>query len=103
MPASETVDFERDFAGLVRELRSVPAEAPAELRERVRALGEPEPRRAFRWPRLSRRVVLVLVPACIVAVVAAAIVRGLVVSSEGQHRETLVQRSAGAHGNGAAP
>src|ERR671935_265765 len=32
MPASETVDFEREFAELVRELRAVPSEAAHELR-----------------------------------------------------------------------
>jgi hypothetical protein len=80
MPASETVDFEREFEELVRELRALPAEASPELRERVRALGEPAPRRLF--PQLTwRRVTLVLVPVCLVAVVAAAAIRGLVSSS----------------------
>jgi hypothetical protein len=41
MPASETVDFDREFEELVRELRALPAEAPVSVRERVRALGEP--------------------------------------------------------------
>jgi Domain of unknown function (DUF4349) len=81
MPASETVDFEREFAELVRELRAVPSEAPPELRERVRALGEPAPRRAFTRPRLSRRAVLMLAPACAVALATAAVVYGLVSSS----------------------
>jgi Domain of unknown function (DUF4349) len=85
MPATETIDFEREFADLVRELRAVPSDAPRELRERVRALGEPEPRRAFRFPRITRRTVFVLVPACVLAVVAAAVVRGLVASSGSQH------------------
>ncbi len=67
-------------ADLRRELRSLPLDAPASLRERVRALGEPQPRRAF--PRVTRRAVLVLVPACIVALVGAAVIRGIVVSSE---------------------
>jgi hypothetical protein len=86
MPATETVDFEREFADLVRELRAVPSDAPSELYERVRGLGEPEPRRAFRLPRPTRRAVFVLVPACVLAVVAAAVVRGLVVSSQSPHR-----------------
>ncbi len=89
MPASETVDFEREFAELVRELRSVPSEAPAELRERVRGLGEPELRRALRFPRVSRRMVLVLAPACVLAVVAAALVHGIVASSSSQQRGTF--------------
>src|SRR5690348_13714354 len=77
MPASETVDFEREFEELVRQLRAVPADAPASVRERVRALGEPEPRRVF--PQLTwRRAVVVLVPACLVAVVAAAAIDGIV-------------------------
>lgn len=80
MPATETIDFEREFAELVRELRALPSEAPPQLRERVRALGEPEPRRAFRFPRVSRRAVLVLAPACVLAVVAAAVVRGVTTS-----------------------
>src|SRR5436309_8503156 len=80
MLASETVDFEREFEELVRELRALPTDAPATVRERVRALGEPEPRRVFRqltW----RRAVVVLVPACVVAVVAAAAISGIVSSS----------------------
>src|SRR5437588_12809426 len=91
MPATTTVDFEREFAEIVRALRAVPSEAPAELRERVRALGEPERRRAFRFPRVSRRAALVLVPACVLAVLAASAVRGLVVSSTSTsgHRETF--------------
>jgi hypothetical protein len=88
MPATETVDFEREFAELARDLRAVPSDAPVHLYERVRALGEPEPRRAFRLPRPTRRSVFVLVPACVVAVVAAAVVRGLVVSSQSPHRES---------------
>src|SRR5919201_1684276 len=81
MPASETVDFEREFAELVRELRAVPSEAPQELRERVRALDEPAPRREFKWPRVTRRSLLVLAPVCVVAVATAAVVYGLVSSS----------------------
>jgi len=81
MPASETVDFEREFEELVRELRALPAVAPATVRERVRALGEPAPRRVL--PQLTwRRAVVVLVPACLVAVVAAAAIRGIVSSSQ---------------------
>src|SRR5918995_1139602 len=40
MPATET-DFEREFEELVRELRALPTAAPEQVRERVRALGEP--------------------------------------------------------------
>ena len=89
MPASETVDFEREFAELVRELRAVPSEAPQELRERVRALGEPQPARVMRLPRVTRRVVLVLASGCLVAVAGAAVAYGLVASSgrPAQHPE----------------
>src|SRR5438105_10047230 len=86
MPATEAVDFEREFAELVRELRGVPTEVPDKLRDRVRALGEPESRRPLRFPRLTRRTVLVLVSACITAVVATAVVRGVVVSSNSHHK-----------------
>ena len=80
MPPTDTLDFEREFEEIVRRLRELPAEAPASVRERVRALGEPQPRRVF--PQLTwRRAVLVLVPACLVAVVAAAAIDGIVSSS----------------------
>src|SRR5439155_14166714 len=93
MPASETVDFEREFKELVRELRALPSEAPAEVRERVRELGEPKPRRVL--PQLTwRRAVVVLVPACLVAVVAAAAVHGVVSSSSKQTAGSIV-RGAG--------
>jgi len=85
MPPSETVDFEREFEAIVRELRGVPSDAPAALRDRVRALGEPEPRR-FRFPQLTwRGAGVVLVPACLLAVVAAAAIHGLLASSPSQH------------------
>jgi Domain of unknown function (DUF4349) len=90
MPASETVDFEREFEELVRELRALPADAPASVRERVRALGEPEPRRVF--PQLTwRRAVVVLVPACVLAVVAAAAVHGLLSSSSSKQAGTFAK------------
>ncbi len=76
-------------ADLVRELRALPLDAPQSLRERVRALGEPEAARAVRLPRVSRRTVLVLAPACLLAVLAAAVVRGVVVSSTG-HEHNVV-------------
>jgi uncharacterized protein DUF4349 len=100
MPATETFDFEREFAEIVRELRAVPSEAPQELRERVRELGEPESRRAFQFPRVTRRAVLILVPACVLALVAAAVVRGLVVSAHTPQRESLAVQhgSSGAVG-----
>jgi hypothetical protein len=86
MPPSETVEFEREFEAIVRELRAVPSEPPPALRNRVRALGEPEPRR-FRFPQLTwRGAGLVLVPACLLAVVAAAAIHGLLSSSKSSSR-----------------
>ena len=90
MPASETVDFEREFEELVRELRELPSEAPPAVRERVRALGEPAPRRIV-FPQLTwRRATVVLVPACAVALVAAAAVHGLL-SSTSSSKEAVKQ------------
>jgi uncharacterized protein DUF4349 len=81
MPPSEALDFEREFEAIVRELRALPSDAPTALRYRVRALGEPEPRR-FRFPQLTwRRAMLVLVPASVAAVLLAAAVHGLTSSS----------------------
>jgi uncharacterized coiled-coil protein SlyX len=80
MPASEmTTDFEREYPDLVRELRLLPTAAPDELRGRVRALGEPQakPRRSIS----RRRAVLVIAPACALALIAAAVVHGIVSSS----------------------
>jgi Domain of unknown function (DUF4349) len=78
MSASETYDFPRE---LVQELRALPTGASASLRERVRALGEPQPRR-LRFPWLSsRRALFVLAPACVLAVLAAAVVHGVLSSS----------------------
>src|SRR5919201_3120606 len=102
MPASDTVDFEREFEELVHELRALPADAPSGLRERVRALGEPEPRRVF--PQLTwRRAVVVLVPACLVAVVAAAAIRGIVSSSSpSRSAAEFAKTSSGQPGSGGA-
>jgi hypothetical protein len=83
----------------VRQLHSLPVETPASVRERVRALGEPEPRRVF--PQLTwRRAVVVLVPACLVAVVAAAAIRGIVSSSSPQQQSAV--RALPAHGSSGA-
>jgi hypothetical protein len=65
-----------EFPELARELRALPTAAPAAVRERVRALGEPAPRREL--PRLPwRRSLLVLAPACVLAVLSAAVVHGV--------------------------
>jgi hypothetical protein len=82
MPATE-IDFEREFADLVAELRSIPADAPESLRAGVRALGEPEAPPTLR-DRLAtvrwRRGFLLAVPACAAILLSVAGVRGLVSS-----------------------
>jgi Domain of unknown function (DUF4349) len=94
MPATDT-DFEREFADLVAELRSVPADAPDSLRARVRALGEPEAPPTLR-DRLAtirwRRAVLVAAPVCAALLVSVAVVRG-VLSSGSEQRATLTRES----------
>ena len=87
MHATETVDFEHEFAELVRELRALPTAAPATVRARVHALGEPTPARGL--PRIPwRRSLLVLAPACVLALVSAAVVHG-VLSTSRPHREVF--------------
>jgi Domain of unknown function (DUF4349) len=90
MPATDTSDFEREFEELVRDLRALPTATPRHVRERVRALGEPDrsPRLGQRLPRVPwRRSLLVLAPACVLALVAAAVVHGVL--SSGPSRETF--------------
>jgi Domain of unknown function (DUF4349) len=96
MPATETADFEREFEELVRDLRALPTAAPASVREQVRALGEPG-QRPTAWDRVRtiplRRSLLVLAPACVLGLVVAAVVHGVV--SSGGHRETLTSVQSG--------
>src|SRR5918992_381980 len=80
MPATDTIDFEREFEELVRELRALPTAAPDAVRQDVRALGEPVPSASwsdrlvtFPW----RRSLLVLAPACVLVLVTAAVVHGV--------------------------
>jgi Domain of unknown function (DUF4349) len=92
MPATETIDFEREFEELVRELRALPTAAPDRVREHVRALGEPASRGSV--PTLPwRRAALVLAPACVLAVLSAAAVYGVLNSSNSRAREVTVGRS----------
>lgn len=91
-------------ADLSRELRALPTGAPAALRERVRALGEPEPRRVL--PTIPwRRATVVLVPACLAVVLAAAVVHGLLVSRGGRRSSTgsftTARAAANSHGQAA--
>src|SRR5919109_4675971 len=97
MPATD-IDFEREFAELVAQLRDVPASAPDSLRARVRGWGEPQaPPRL--WDRLAtvrwRRAVLVAAPACVAALLSVAVVRGLL-SSGGSRPEAATATSASA-------
>jgi hypothetical protein len=91
MPATD-VDFEREFEELVRDLRALPAAAPAGVRERVRALGEPARPRTLHDLLLtlsSRRSLLVLAPVCVLALVSAAVIHG-VVNSGGNSTQTAL-------------
>ena len=96
MPATETADFEREFEELVRDLRALPTAAPASVREQVRALGEPGQRPTV-WDRVRtirlRRSLLVLAPACVLGLLVAAVVHGVV--NSGVHRETLTSVQSG--------
>jgi uncharacterized protein DUF4349 len=79
MPATDRINFEREFEELVRELRALPTAAPDHLRERVRSLGEPAQPASF-WNRVIpwRRSLLVLAPVCVLGLVTAAVIHGLV-------------------------
>jgi hypothetical protein len=83
MRATDTIDFEREFEELVRELRALPTAAPEDVRHRVRALGEPAPRRQL--PTVPwRRSLLVLAPVCALGLVLAAVVHGVLNSAPKQ-------------------
>src|SRR6266536_2329797 len=110
MPATDTVDFEREFEELVRELRSLPADAPEGVRERVRSLGEPTGHGAARERLLAlpwRRSLLVLAPACVLGLVAAALVHGVVNSDRPAKQlaqaRTHRQAAAGDAGSSTVP
>jgi hypothetical protein len=83
------------YEGLANELRAAKPKAPPELRERVAAL-EPVIRKRWGFPRISaRRVSLVLVPACLVAAVGAAVIHGVVTSGgrAGHHLSAVVLKN----------
>ena len=99
MPATD-VDFEREFEELVRDLRALPTAAPEQVREHVRLLGEPARARTLRdvLPALSlRRSLLVLAPVCVLGLVSAALIHGLV-NSGGSQNQALVQQTSGSGG-----
>src|SRR5256885_10058897 len=103
MTAADTIDFEREVADVVRELRALPSASPAAVRERVRALGEPVARRSLRLPPW-RRSLLVLAPVCVIGLVVAALVHGVINSAP--KRQTLSLSGGVNHGaaaGGAAP
>jgi len=104
MPAID-VDFEREFEELVRDLRALPTAAPQQVREHVRALGEPAHPRTLHDLLLLlswRRSLLVLAPVCVLGLVSAAVIHGVVHSggsakqtaSAGQKLDAQVQRGA---------
>ncbi len=90
MPPTDTIDFEREFQELVRDLRALPTAAPEQLRERVRALGEPAQPGTL-WDRVRavswRRSLLVLAPVCVLGLVSAAVIHGVL--NSGPQREAV--------------
>ena len=77
MPSPELIDFDRRFEQIVRELRATAPPAPESVRTRVRELASapaPEPPLLRRFG--GRRVALVLVPVCLLGLVAGALVAG---------------------------
>src|SRR5882762_10391432 len=90
MPATDTIDFEREFEDLVRELRALPTAAPEHVRQGVRDLGEPAAPVQL-WDRMRglsiRRSLLVFAPACLVALLGAAVVHGVL--NSGSHQQAL--------------
>src|SRR5262245_25833685 len=88
---------------ILAQLRALPG-APETLRERVRALPEPQPRFAFVLPRIGfRRAALVLAPAALALAVGSAALHG-VVSGRGDRGQTsaVVRPSAEAGSAGGA-
>src|SRR6266511_2176982 len=78
------------------ELRTLPG-APDALRERVRALPEPAPRREWTLPRIEwRRVALVGAPAAIALAFGAAAIHGLLAPSERGTTPVALQAERGA-------
>jgi hypothetical protein len=83
---------------ILRDLRALQLDAPPALRERVRALGQPPAGRSL--PSLPwRRSLLVLAPACAVALVIAAVVHGLAHSGSPTQR-VLAPATSGESGAG---
>ena len=101
MPATETADFEREFEELVHDLRALPTAAPEDVREQVLALGEPG-QSPTPWDRLRtiplRRSLLVLAPACVLGLVVAAVVHGVLSAGTPQATGTIASRGQAPEG-----
>jgi hypothetical protein len=77
MPSPELIDFDRRFEQIVRELRATAPSAPDSVRARVRELAaSPAPAPPLRRRFGGRRAALVLVPVCVLGLVAGALVAG---------------------------
>ncbi len=83
-----------EYTELVRELRALPTAAPESVRQRVRALGEPAPRRELtRIP--WRRSLLVVAPVCLLALVSAAVMHGVLSSGAPKQQSFAQPRAVG--------
>ncbi|MDX6483473.1 MAG: hypothetical protein QOE95_1244 [Gaiellaceae bacterium] len=77
MPSPELIDFDHRFEQIVRELRATAPPAPESVRARVRELAaSPVPDSPLRRRLGGRRVAFVLVPVCLLGLVAGALVAG---------------------------
>jgi hypothetical protein len=77
MPSPELIDFDRRFEQIVRELRASAPSAPETLRARVHELASaPAPERPLLRRFGGRRAALVLVPVCLLGLVAGGLVAG---------------------------
>lgn len=75
MPSPELIDFDRRFEQIVRELRASAPSAPESLRARVRELPSARASERPLFRRFGgRRASLVLVPVCLIGLVAGALV-----------------------------
>jgi hypothetical protein len=115
MPATD-VDFEREFEELVRDLRALPTAAPASVASAYAHWASPPGPNAARSVAhgLVAALLLVLAPVCVLALVSAAVIHG-VINSGGDSRQTAatfqksgaeLQRGAGAfdsHGTATTP
>ena len=94
--------FEAFPPDVVAELRSIPTASPPDLRERVRALGEPVPRRELLGRLPLRRTLFLLVPASAFALVVAAVVHGVLSSPEPKRAEVAALPAVPLRAHGSA-